>query len=478
MLGAEETNASTEALRLAAYAKYKPLYYWDTVQKLQISGTEWRLLISADVDDMDESHFLGVIEKWTLAAEMVIPPIKETEIVSTSTSTETSSNLGTEIKRVSRKLVPKRKDKDSVLNEEVVVSRHGASVYAEFIPQVHHPTELPFYYPKVYSYAFGYLVSEEDDSCDSRKIAILVRELTVGSAMSTKTQQVIWQDMIKRLYKWMVTERIGYQKHMTGDVVVNYEQYKAKYDELKQKYALQWVNNWPEKTDPQKFVYEDIAIASWLICLWKQDEAHNSKPPTFVDLGCGNGLLVYLLNSEGYHGYGIDQSARSIWTKYGSQVDLRAQTLEPYNFTTSADWIIGNHADELVPWIPIIAAQSGTTDSKFVVIPCCPHGLSGKKIDLKTAAGESRYYAYLAYITELAEQCGFELEREFLRIPSTKNVAIVGRRRTSDARQVDIAKLMELGKQGFAPRIPDAARIKTHLAKARQRNRNNHKSND
>ncbi|PIA18128.1 DUF1613-domain-containing protein [Coemansia reversa NRRL 1564] len=284
--------------------------------------------------------------------------------------------------------------------------------------------------------------------------------------------------MTKKLYKWMVTERIGYKKRTICDVVVDYEHYIAKYNELKTKYALQWVNSWREKTNPRKFVYEDIAIASWLICLWKQDEGHSSKLPSFVDLGCGNGFLVYLLTSEGYRGYGIDQSARKIWSKYGSQVDLRAQTLEPYNFTTNADWIIGNHADELVPWIPIIAAQSGTGCSKFVVIPCCPHDLSGNKIMLKTTAGQSRYYAYLTYISELSEQCGFKIEREFLRIPSTKNVAIVGRRRTSDARQADIAKLVEFGKQGFEPRIPDTVKISMQLAKARQRNNNNHKPAD
>jgi tRNASer (uridine44-2'-O)-methyltransferase len=29
------------------------------------------------------------------------------------------------------------------------------------------------------------------------------------------------------------------------------------------------VKNWPEVTDPQKFVFEDIAIASYLLVLWE-----------------------------------------------------------------------------------------------------------------------------------------------------------------------------------------------------------------
>ena len=47
------------------------------------------------------------------------------------------------------------------------------------------------------------------------------------------------------------------------------DQYVETYQRLKAKYAPQLVAMWTEKTDPQKFVFEDIAIASWLICLWK-----------------------------------------------------------------------------------------------------------------------------------------------------------------------------------------------------------------
>lgn len=37
------------------------------------------------------------------------------------------------------------------------------------------------------------------------------------------------------------------------------------------------------------------------------------RKPTFVDLGCGNGLLTYLLVKEGYKGYGVDIADRKIW---------------------------------------------------------------------------------------------------------------------------------------------------------------------
>ena len=76
--------------------------------------------------------------------------------------------------------------------------------------------------------------------------------------------------------------------------------------------------NWTEKTDPVKFVFEDIAIASWLISLWELEriEQHTSKLQSFIDLGCGNGLLTFILSSEGYVGFGIDLKKRKIWDKF------------------------------------------------------------------------------------------------------------------------------------------------------------------
>ncbi|KAI8325301.1 DUF1613-domain-containing protein, partial [Martensiomyces pterosporus] len=273
--------------------------------------------------------------------------------------------------------------------------------------------------------------------------------------------------LIKRLYKWTATERFGYQKRQIHDVLVDYEAYAAKYQELKSKYAAHWVENWPEQTDPRKFVYEDIAIASWIICLCTKGGG-GGKKPTFVDLGCGNGLLVSLLTEEGFSGYGVDQCSRKVWKMYGRRVDLRAETLEPFDFDADVDWIIGNHADELVPWIPIIAARSKSSP-KFIIIPCCPHDLSGKKMAFATTAGQSKYHAYVQYISELMLRCGYVAEKEFLRIPSTKNVALVGRAQTGNVDRAEVDALARLGEQGFVARIPDSVKNEIRMAKALRR---------
>ena len=80
---------------------------------------------------------------------------------------------------------------------------------------------------------------------------------------------------------------------------------------------------WTEVTDPKKFVYEDIAIAAYLICVWERSSP--GEKPNFVDLGCGNGLLVHILSEEGYPGYGVDVKRRKIWDTYPKTTKLQVR---------------------------------------------------------------------------------------------------------------------------------------------------------
>lgn len=286
-----------------------------------------------------------------------------------------------------------------------------------------------------------------------------------------------------------VSENGFYQKRVYHDQLVEKELFQDKYAELKDKYKY-WVSIWGHEaketsshnhsnqhqcakmnTDPKKHVFEEIAIAAFLICIWEQ----RKKPVRFVDLGCGNGFLVYLLAKEGYHGYGIDVDARHIWTVYDGKpiliqekldmpsliFDVRtgrpvnsswddqiphseASTIVEEGFDENDLWLLGNHADELTPWIPIVAAKSNIhatrqacTTPKFAclyfILPCCFHDLAGDRNPFGRTIPQShdqmchgRYGYYLRWIEYLGQDvCGFETEREWLRIPSTKNIAII-----------------------------------------------------
>lgn len=100
------------------------------------------------------------------------------------------------------------------------------------------------------------------------------------------------------------------------------------------------------------------------------------------------------------------------------------------------DWIIGNHADELTPWIPVIAMRSSFR-TNFFLLPCCSYDFSGDKYVRKDTS-KSQYSDYLAYIEEICKLCGFETKVDKLRIPSTKKICIVSFGRTYDADRYEI----------------------------------------
>ncbi|XP_049867458.1 probable tRNA (uracil-O(2)-)-methyltransferase isoform X2 [Pectinophora gossypiella] len=191
------------------------------------------------------------------------------------------------------------------------------------------------------------------------------------------------------------------------------------------------VKKWPECTDPQKFVYEDVAIGTYLLLLWEEERQHLGlkTPQRFVDLGCGNGLLVYILTQEGHQGLGIDVTKRKIWDIYPADVSLEEKTITPsdINIFPESDWLIGNHSDELTPWIPVIAARS-SYKCNFFLLPCCAFNFDGTKYRRQNSS-VSQYTEYLQYIKSLCEDCGFITDIDRLKIPSTKRICLVSRGR-------------------------------------------------
>lgn len=241
------------------------------------------------------------------------------------------------------------------------------------------------------------------------------------------------------------------------------------------------------------------------------------KFPGFVDIGCGNGVLVDILRREGYDGWGFDARRRKTWATFEPAIQKHLkqlmlipqplfQTTSPvncanggilsHNFKSSrtkgsdnednASWhngifstgtfIISNHADELTPWTPLLASISS---SPFLAIPCCSHNLSGlrfrapsvfnsysadslapsyfaanisksKGVAIKIASPEiedeqpasgdlndlnakarskqpSAYASLCDWVSHLSGLVGYEVEKEMLRLPSTRNMGIVGR---------------------------------------------------
>ncbi|KAB0404189.1 hypothetical protein E2I00_003890, partial [Balaenoptera physalus] len=113
--------------------------------------------------------------------------------------------------------------------------------------------------------------------------------------------------------------------------------------------------------------------------------------------------------------------------KYKDMVKESAITPNDKTLFPDVDWLIGNHSDELTPWIPVIAARS-SYNCRFFIVPCCFFDFIGKY--QRRQSKKTQYRGYLDFITEVGSTCGFHVEEDCLRIPSTKRVCLIGKSRT------------------------------------------------
>ncbi|KAL8661976.1 MAG: hypothetical protein Q9202_005102 [Teloschistes flavicans] len=342
----------------------------------------------------------------------------------------------------------------------------------------------------------------------------------------------------------------GYEKRVHHDQIISQQRVQDTYTRLKATHAKRLCNHWAEQTDSSKHVFEDLSIAAFLIELWKDlyspSESNRasagltksrSEFPGFVDIGCGNGVLVDILLQEGYKGWGFDARSRNSWAIFlpSTQQHLKQMILVPQPLLemdvglnqeknagpsgflskilprkiqsakmagTNVPWhngvfpegtfIISNHADELTPWTPLLAYLAS---SPFLMIPCCSHNLSGLRfrapskfngysadatappyfarnisksksvaITIAPAAEEdeqpkqgslkdlnpanrakqpSAYSALCDWVSHLAAAVGYEVEKEMLRLPSTRNTGLICRMMDPTAEDLGTAARME-----------------------------------
>jgi len=377
-------------------------------------------------------------------------------------------------RRMVRTLIPRNALRDKPLDQSCLIYDRSSPADEDchdddgikktlvvYFPHVISKAEMPFYHPEVRGIAFLYEWAVADST---GSVSISYSFFDEGDRSVVKLARTAYQ-LLKVIIKHGEGRASGYQKRVQHDVLVPQARVQNTYATLKQKYARRLIETWAEVTDPEKHVFEDLSIAAFLIELWA-DMYSQSSFPGFVDIGCGNGLLVYILTQEGFSGWGFDARRRKSWARYTtmqSQSSISTSekcTLEqlvllppPVSKARLPDiagddfsedivhdgrfpegtFIISNHADELTPWTPVLATIS---NCPFMMIPCCSHDFTGSKFRApppkdKTKA-ESSYGSLVQWVAEIARDCGWEVEQEMLRIPSTRNTALIGRRRTAD----------------------------------------------
>uniref|UniRef100_A0A7E4VLM4 tRNA (uracil-O(2)-)-methyltransferase n=1 Tax=Panagrellus redivivus TaxID=6233 RepID=A0A7E4VLM4_PANRE len=186
-----------------------------------------------------------------------------------------------------------------------------------------------------------------------------------------------------------------------------------------------------ERTNKAKHLFEDVGIVAYLATLWKANDPTSPKI-NFVDVGCGNGVASYLLNTvygDKIQGVSYDIKARRIWDFYKKK-GVNCHEVTPIipkfpdlelPFPKNTNWIVGIHTDEMTPWIALFAMKM---KCNFFLLPCCPFDFYGKFNKQKFSTGNE--WEYFTYIVRVAEALGFDVKTDGLKIPSEKKTAIIG----------------------------------------------------
>lgn len=372
------------------------------------------------------------------------------------------------------------------------------------IPHASSPTSIPFYHPTVHSLAILYthLPSPSPSALPSRGVLSIFFNPFPSHPIDTRLERTALM-LLQIIHKHARGRSNGYKKRVHHDQVIDQKTFQDTYAYLKGKYAVALCEGWVEQTPAEKHVFEDLGIAAFLVGVWGEmyggEEAGDGERmetakknfPGFVDIGCGNGLLVYILNAEGWKGWGFDARRRKTWDTFPESFNAEEKVREmllipavlspspspsttPTTSTTNpphhpglfppSTFIISNHADELTPWTPLLASLS---NSPFIAIPCCSHDFSGARFrspvhkqylaEDPNATGKeknkqpSAYAGLCSWVSHLTETMGYVVEKEYLRIPSTRNVAILGRVRTG--------KEEGRGEEGLEERLEVARKV-------------------
>ncbi|KAH0558432.1 hypothetical protein GP486_004911 [Trichoglossum hirsutum] len=413
-----------------------------------------------------------------------------------------------------RLLIPRNPQLDRALVQTCLISQScsqsSEKMLVVYLPHVGSAEEVPFYHPAVDGIAF--LHTWDFAKAEAGKISIhfrLFRGPEAGSAQNgidPALKRVAFH-LLSTVHKHGKGLSAGYKKRVHHDRIIPQQRLQDTYSRLKMDHAKRLIEKWVEQTDPTKHVFEDLGIAAFLIELWRdmyvgkvesspefgrenefQTSASNTSTPKcefpgFVDIGCGNGVLVEILKKEGYSGWGFDARRRKTWDTFTEdvQASLKQMVLVPKILADRSlpaedgiangrskeslpsqehvdvhdgsfprgTFIISNHADELTGWTPLIASLS---ESPFLIIPCCSHDLSGARFRAHSKPDDrgkqrSAYASLIDWVGRLASDAGWEVEKEVLRIPSTRNVALIGRRRQSSG--VPLLEILQREGGGF-----------------------------
>lgn len=173
------------------------------------------------------------------------------------------------------------------------------------------PDEVPYYHPAVRGVAFHFFAHAHRGS----QVCVDFAPFSLADQHDALTENGrlgrTALSLLRLLHQHSYGHATDYTKRVVHDVLVPRDEYQDLYIALRTQYASPLIQSWREVTDPKKHVFEDLGIAAYLMLLWRDmfpapapsDDARRGRrwgqpPGGFVDVGCGNGLLVHILHLE------------------------------------------------------------------------------------------------------------------------------------------------------------------------------------
>ncbi|KAI4142594.1 MAG: hypothetical protein LQ340_007294, partial [Diploschistes diacapsis] len=233
------------------------------------------------------------------------------------------------VRTLCRKFIPRNDSLDRPIIQSVLYYDGFSHPESEeslvvMLPHVASAERMPFYHPTVRGIAYLYF---EDKTSSKRTVSIHYQLYNDQEQVLTDRQIRIARNLLGTLCKHGQGNLEGYKKRVHHDQILAQKRVQDTFAALKRQHAHRLMQNWVESTEPKKQVFEQIGIAAFLIELWRDmyapagnsdsagERTASEKPPFpgFVDVGCGNGVLVELLLCAGYSGWGIEGHRRKTW---------------------------------------------------------------------------------------------------------------------------------------------------------------------
>ncbi|XP_019622874.1 PREDICTED: probable tRNA (uracil-O(2)-)-methyltransferase [Branchiostoma belcheri] len=245
-----------------------------------------------------------------------------------------------DLELIVRDLLPRQLERAKVVREVIVLDHPQTRAW--FVPLgVSRPddpdsgSELSFK-----SYRFVYSDSE-DDSRTGKTIALDILSPPEASAsvhsggncstggadahspnddgICSPTTKWLCSHLLPKIAKWS-EETVAKGNRRRVQELVPIDRYNVRYQQLKRRYGRRMIQV-GRRMEKSHSYHESSSV----LLVWEEERMRLGleEKQSFVDLGCGNGLLVYILAQEGHPGKGIDVRKRTTWDIYGPDTVLQ-----------------------------------------------------------------------------------------------------------------------------------------------------------